>query len=884
MSKMKALNRAFERAFNHTATKETLTDLLSCLGEELSCDRIAIFEMREDDTFDNTYEWCKEGVAEEKNLLQNQPQSLLDTLRVRLIHDERLVIEDIHALQESNPDAYTLFASQGVKGIILSLLAFHGQNLGFFALENPDQETFDEVDVFLQGMRYILSSLLYSDHLVRRLTKLGLTDRLTGLGNRRSLQEKLDALEKDKPVGLLYLVHMGNYSGQKMGHLKEEQMIVHLGRLLLNLFGEECTFRLGEGDFLVMLEGISRDDFQMEKTLLVKMLAEADILAAVGELYQEKLLSGTDECIRKAHMEAFREKRLLQKAQEEKDDHSHFPGEAAPERANILLPHEEAFYQKAETFLKSVFDQPVLLAVVDVNYFKLYNDIFGRRAGDRLLEEIAGTLEVEAAAQRGLAGYLGGDNFILMLPVEHCEKEENISYVESLFAHLEYAEGFTPAMGIYLSQDRQESVITMYDRALMSLQEIKGSYMDHYHFYDANLYQHQREDKMLLMDIREGLPQGEFLVYFQPQVQERTGKVVRAEALVRWQKGEELIPPARFIPLLEKTGYVFAVDCFVWEEVARWIRHCLDQGITPVPISVNVSRVDFYFTDIAEYFISLVKRYDIAPYYLGVEITESAFTDNMDLILSSVQKLHEAGFRLLMDDFGSGSSSLSMLHTMNLDVLKTDVRFMSRKKSDTKAVSIVESVITMAHLIGMLVVTEGVETEEQKNNLIAMGDNYAQGFYFYHPMPKAEFEHLLLDRNKIGEPPVRGQNWVKGSLGFRTMIREGMVSDALLDNIIGPAAVFEEMNGAFHMVQANDQYIGVLGQKREYLAESMQVKTLLTCFAGLHDMAIPPEGLRRDISFQKPDGEELSVSSKIFRLYNCEEHHLYLCLLTEEIR
>ena len=880
MSKMKALNRAFERAFNHTATKETLNDLLSCLGEELSCDRIAIFEMREDDTFDNTYEWCKEGVVAEKRLLQSQPQSLLDTLKVSLIHDERLVIEDIHELEDSNPDAYALFASQGVRGIILSLLAFHGQNLGFFALENPDAETFEEVDVFLQGMRYILSSLLYSDHLVRRLTKLGLTDRLTGLGNRRSLQEKLDAIQVEQSVGLLYLVLMGNYSGQRMGHLKEEQMIVHLGRLLLNLFGEECTFRLGEGDFLVMLEGISQEDFLMEKTLLIKMLTEADLLAAVGDLYQEKLLSGRDECIRQAHMEAFRQKRILQKEKEEKEGAFSHVEESSGERASILLPHEEAFFQKAEAFLKSIFDQPVLLAVVDVNYFKLYNDIFGRSAGDRLLEEIAGTLEVEAAGRNGLAGYLGGDNFILMVPVESCGKEENISYVESLFAHLEYAEGFTPAMGIYLSQDRQESVITMYDRALMTLQEIKGSYMDHYRFYDVDHYQHQREDKMLLMDIREGLPQGEFLVYFQPQVQERTGKVVGAEALVRWKKGDQLIPPARFIPLLEKTGYVFAVDCFVWEEVARWIRHCLDMGLTPVPISVNVSRVDFYFTDIAEYFMKLVKRYDIAPFYIGVEITESAFTDNMDLILDSVQRLHEAGFRLLMDDFGSGSSSLSMLHTMNLDVLKTDVRFMSRKKSDTKAVSIVESVITMAHLIGMLVVTEGVETEEQKNNLIAMGDNYAQGFYFYHPMPQEQFEQLLRDRNKIGEPPVRGQNWVKGSLGFRTMIREGMVSDALLDNIIGPAAVFEENDGLFNLVQVNDLYMGVLGLKREYAAESVQVKTLLESFTGLHDAQIRPEGLIKELSFQGPDGERVVLPAKIFRLYNCAEHHLYLCLLT----
>ena len=305
--------------------------------------------------------------------------------------------------------------------------------------------------------------------------------------------------------------------------------------------------------------------------------------------------------------------------------------------------------------------------------------------------------------------------------------------------------------------------------------------------------------------------------------------------------------------------------------------------------SVNVSRVDFYFTDIADHFISLVNKYDLDPYYLGIEITESAFTDNNDVIQKAVTRLHEAGFRILMDDFGSGSSSLSMLHSMNLDVLKTDVRFMSRKESDSKAISIVESVISMAHMIGMLVVTEGVETEHQRDSLIQLGDNYAQGFYFYEPMPVEEFERLLLDEDKIGKPPVRGGRIMTNHLRFREMIHEGMLSDTLLDNIIGPAMIFKEKKNQLSLIQVNNSFTKVTGIHPEDLhamqnfmdafSEEEQRK-LWEVFMKAHDH--PLEGSEGIISgnhlmMEKPGNMRL----RIFLLYSCDDHKLYMGTLQE---
>ena len=325
---------------------------------------------------------------------------------------------------------------------------------------------------------------------------------------------------------------------------------------------------------------------------------------------------------------------------------------------------------------------------------------------------------------------------------------------------------------------------------------------------------------------------------------------------------------------------MYTVDTRVWESVARWQRSLIDRGITPVPVSVNVSKVDFYFDDIAQFFIDLVAKYDLDPKLIGIEITESAFTDNVDTIVEAVKRLHDAGFHILMDDFGSGSSSLSMLHTMSLDVLKTDVQFMSKDNRDKRAISIVESVISMAHLIGMSVVTEGVETEEQKENLIALGDNFAQGFFFYRPMPPAQFEELIANPDNVTDGYGAKALKSAGQLRFRDMIKEGLVSDTLLENIIRAAAIFKEEDGTVSIMQLNDAYADMVGLCSDEEAmtrfserlDPAELEKLLDLFerANTH----PLGGSEGAVRFGGADAPELSM--RVFLLYSLENHRLYL--------
>jgi len=486
---------------------------------------------------------------------------------------------------------------------------------------------------------------------------------------------------------------------------------------------------------------------------------------------------------------------------------------------------------------------------------------------------------------KGICGYMGGDNFCLFIPTSRATVQTIQPLLEDIYKTLEFPDGFAPAMGVYLSTDRHESTITLYDRALSALSEIKGDYIRHIHFYSTESHQHQREDKLLLMEVKDGLAKGEFIFYVQPQVNEKSGKIVGGEALVRWLHDGQLIPPGRFIPVLEKTGYVYAVDAYVWESVCKWQRGLIDRGIEPVPVSVNVSRVDFYFDNIAECFIRFVEKYDLDPALIGVEITESAFTDNTEMITEAIAKLHDAGFHILMDDFGSGSSSLSMLHSMNVDVIKTDVQFMSKDMQDKRAVSIVESIISMAHMIGLSVITEGVETEGQKDNLISMGENYAQGFYFYKPMPAENFEALLRDPENVTIGYVKRKQTSSGQLRFRDVIQRGVVSESLLDNIIRATAVLKVEGDDVSLVQINELYASLLG-----IAPGSGEATAFTDFLDSENREILLSMLNHAkshtfdggtgmIRFNRSDGEAVELNMRLFLLYSFDNHRLYLSII-----
>ena len=879
---MQALNRAIEKAFAHTESDNNIDGILACMGEELGCSRISIFEENEEGFCDNTYEWCSPDAVHERIMLQHIAISKFDTWHERLVNRETIAVRTPEDLQARDPDVYRMFVEQNIHSALVTLLAYHGKNFGFCILEDPDAAVMADAELIMPGIRYILSSMIYSRNLVDKLKRMGYIDTLTGVGNRVSLHERLEQIDHSKPVDVVTVDVIGwDDDTDKLLYLEKEQTLMRAGEVLTNLFDSEHVFRVATGEFIIIESAPERAAFESNMRSIRSLFREHNLLASVAGEWHAQAPESFDALIKALHQRAEDEKRVIlsHRGKAVSGDRAKPEGES---RAVIDLPHGDTFFRIADHFLAEFFEESMLCIVSDINYFKLYNDIFGRKSGNHFLETIEDVMRAAARQFGGIAGYMGGDNFCLIVPTRSKSPRDIQPFIERFYQSLDYPEGFSPALGAYLSDDRRESAITLYDRAMGALSEIKGDYIRHIHFYSPERHQHQREDRLLLMEVKNGLANGEFIFYIQPQVYEKTGKIIGGEALVRWLHEGKLISPGRFIPILEKTGYVYTVDCHVWESVAKWQRSLIDRGIRPVPISVNVSRVDFYFTDIAEAFIRLVQKYGLSPELIGVEITESAFTDNNATILEAIEKLHAAGFHILMDDFGSGSSSLSMLHTMNLDVLKTDVQFMSKDTDNKRAISIVESIISMAHMIGMSVVTEGVETEVQKNNLVSMGENYAQGYYFYRPMPVEQFEALISDPGNVTKGYRRKAESAAGQLRFRDMIRKGLVSETLLDNIIRAAAIFREEGDEIAILQINEQFAAMLGLSAhdgetgrflEHLdGTSRQAFRELLRQANTH----PLGGSEGAVSYLQPDGNALALSMRVFLLYTLDNHRLYL--------
>ena len=253
-------------------------------------------------------------------------------------------------------------------------------------------------------------------------------------------------------------------------------------------------------------------------------------------------------------------------------------------------------------------------------------------------------------------------------------------------------------------------------------------------------------EQKILDTMVESLLREDFLVYLQPKVQLGTGKMIGAEALVRWRHPElGMISPAEFIPVFEKNGFIYSLDMYVCRKTCEILKRWKETGMHGIPIAVNVSRMDIYHGDLPEQFGKLIETYGLKPQDLHLEITESAYISDSQQLLAVVERLRDSGFVVEMDDFGSGYSSLNTLSELPIDVLKLDLKFLREETETKRRHATMQAVINLALELGLQVIAEGVETKQQAQRLALMGCQYAQGYYYGHPMPQEEFEEHFMD-------------------------------------------------------------------------------------------------------------------------------------------
>ena len=410
---------------------------------------------------------------------------------------------------------------------------------------------------------------------------------------------------------------------------------------------------------------------------------------------------------------------------------------------NLLT--EKAFYEKADKILKENPDQDFDIIAVDIERFKIVNDAFGTAAGNQLLCDLSACLLDVGGGELSLSARIRADLFAVLAPHQEARYkslEDNLgkfadSY--SLPARIEVK------AGIYRIEERDISTARMCDRAFIAVESIKGIFSKRLAYYDDSMRRKMLMEQKILDTMVESLLREDFLVYLQPKVQLGTGKMIGAEALVRWRHPElGMISPAEFIPVFEKNGFIYSLDMYVCRKACEILERWKATGMHGIPIAVNVSRMDIYHGDLPEQFGKLIETYGLKPQDLHLEITESAYISDSQQLLAVVERLRDSGFVVEMDDFGSGYSSLNMLSELPVDVLKLDLKFLRTGTDAGRRHRIMQAVIDLAHTLHLLVIAEGVETKEESLLLEEMGCQYAQGYYYGRPVPENEFEKRFL--------------------------------------------------------------------------------------------------------------------------------------------
>ncbi|MBQ9459859.1 MAG: EAL domain-containing protein [Oscillospiraceae bacterium] len=527
---------------------------------------------------------------------------------------------------------------------------------------------------------------------------------------------------------------------------------------------------------------------------------------------------------------------------------------------------EKPFFARAREVLHEHPKDWCVIAI-DLEHFKLFNEWYGREQGDLLLKQVGARLSRAEAETGGAACYLGQDDFALLYPYDERKVELLYEQIHGLIVQYGTSVGFLPAFGVCMTDDTG-TIEQFCDRAAMAAGRAKSSYHSRIRVFDPLMYEKADWDYHILSDFQKAMQEHELSFYLQPQCHIVTERIVGAESLVRWKKPDgKMVSPAVFIPVLEEYGFVTDLDKFVWEEVCKWQKDWIDGGHTPLPISVNVSQIDIFTIDVPDFFENLLKKYELPVEVIKIEITESAYVDN-GAVADAVRRLREKGFLVLMDDFGSGYSSLNMLRNLNVDIIKLDAQFLRMGGDDRKGIQIMESIVNMAKTMGVPIIVEGVETRQETDFLSGLGCRYVQGYYFYRPMPKEGFQALIDNPEHIDTSGFHFE--AKDQFHTREFLDQNIFSDAMLNNILGPIAFFSQHGKELDVVRFNRQLYDEVGspvfQDYTQSIQRMVVQEDLPRLYEVLDQALsdPLSGTSAVIRFNRLDGSISQFRLKFF--------------------
>ena len=475
-------------------------------------------------------------------------------------------------------------------------------------------------------------------------------------------------------------------------------------------------------------------------------------------------------------------------------------------------------------FMELVAENPkdmVVVIYMDIKNFKMFNAVFGFDVGNYLLKYWCETIK-KYSSDRDMLCRITGDQMVLVVPERG--EEEHSNYFDRVLAEVQnpFADEFgdykinimTGVYYYYPTMERGETFDEIIGYAKHAQRTIKDHEESSYAIYDDEMWAQTQRKVELNGHLEAGIANGELMVYMQPQYNIITNEMIGAECLCRWQH-ETLgwVSPGEFIPALEESGKIYKCDQFVWETSCKYLRKWLDEG-KRFSLSVNISRADIkYAEDLPTEFMNLLEKYDLEPDMLRIEITESACMDKTTPLNELLERFSELGFTVEMDDFGSGYSSLNMLHEVDVDIIKLDMGFLRDEDNSGKGGSIVNAMVKMAHVLGVRVLAEGVENKSQVDFLKNIGCLMVQGYYYSKPLSLEEFEKLAFSESKIAQIQEEFDKFQQ--FNIQELFDRNSSGFFIMNYCMGPAVLFENANHKFRPVVMNDKFCELIQWSRD---------------------------------------------------------------------
>ncbi len=405
------------------------------------------------------------------------------------------------------------------------------------------------------------------------------------------------------------------------------------------------------------------------------------------------------------------------------------------------------FLKVAGDKLKESDEKDTMLVIsTDVTKFKYINRLYGYEAGDRLIQQLAEVCEKQGGYVVACRPY--SDHIVSLFNIGQVAWEtfeERLKEVQDDFVAKHKIEFPKASLhlntGVYVIENRYENIASAIDKANVARRSVKGNYNVPCARYNQKIAETKEGDAKIIPIFDKALEDKSILVFFQPKVSVSENTVVGAEALTRLKDDDgTIIPPDHFIPVLENSGKILELDWYVMRYVFAKIRTWLDEGKTPKRVSINLSKLHFYYDNLVTDIIKEFDSYQISPEYIEFEVTESVFFEEAQLIINKIEKLRERGFRVSVDDFGAGYSSLNLIGILPVDIIKLDKGFIKNSLGNNKGKNIIKGLISILNEIDMEIVCEGIETKEEEKIVYEFGCDSMQGFLYDKPIPVEDFE------------------------------------------------------------------------------------------------------------------------------------------------